>query len=118
MRDDLVQRLRREARVHFVHPISPLLTEAADELERKIGKMQKEIDDAGLIIARHFNKNTQLERQLAEAREALTPFAEAGKGIDPIDDDKWLMWEHPHSNKVNIGDFRRAARAFFGKGET
>ena len=84
-KDDLVKRLRREARVHFVHPISPLLTEAADELE--------------------------------EVRASLKPFAEAGKGIDPIDDDKWLMWEHPHSNKVNIGDFRRAARAFFGKGE-
>lgn len=74
---------------------------------------------------------TELERQLAEAREALKPFAgafekardsyskryqdrELGyRNLDKMPDD-WPM----ERLTFNMGTFRRAARALSGKGET
>lgn len=56
------------------------------------------------------------ERQLAEAREALRPFAHAS--IDCDDDcvhDNCSAWESAEANCVTIGDFRAASRALGGR---
>jgi hypothetical protein len=57
---------------------------------------------------------TGLERQLAEAREALKPFITGHRGheIHPDPDDQITQVY------CTVADLRRAARALSGKGET
>ena len=49
-------------------------------------------------------------------REALKPFAEAGKDLDENDgDDRQDAWESPAAMSVTLGDFRKAGRALDGQ---
>lgn len=73
-------------------------------------------NDAAFIVAAtpeawiaQADRIKKLQADLASALEALRPFSDAANGLDPKDDDHWLMWEHPQANEVNVGDFRRAA---------
>jgi cell division septum initiation protein DivIVA len=56
-----------------------------------------------------------LTDDLAQAREALRPFALAADDLDETDDDRRSLWDHVTAINISCGDIRQAAAAF-GKG--
>lgn len=63
---------------------------------------------AAQIVTAQMDRAEAAEANLAQAREALKPFAEAVDVLDDEQSDAECIWESSAATKIDVGDLRRA----------